>query len=46
MMAFDSEEEAFAAYAKIYPQHPVFLICPVKNKTPLHFSGSTRKLPK
>ncbi|MDR1094889.1 MAG: nicotinate phosphoribosyltransferase [Spirochaetaceae bacterium] len=26
VMAFGSEEEAFAAYAAIYPQHPVFLI--------------------
>ncbi|MDR1469530.1 MAG: nicotinate phosphoribosyltransferase [Spirochaetaceae bacterium] len=26
VMAFGSEEEAFAAYAEIYPQHPVFLI--------------------
>jgi nicotinate phosphoribosyltransferase len=26
VMAFGSEEEAFTAYAEIYPQHPVFLI--------------------
>jgi nicotinate phosphoribosyltransferase len=26
VMAFPSEEEAFRAYARIYPQHPVFLI--------------------
>jgi nicotinate phosphoribosyltransferase len=26
VMAFGSEEEAFAAYAEIYPQHPIFLI--------------------
>jgi nicotinate phosphoribosyltransferase len=26
VMAFGSEEEAFSAYAEIYPQHPVFLI--------------------
>ena len=26
VMAFGSEEAAFAAYAEIYPQHPVFLI--------------------
>ncbi|MDR3325384.1 MAG: nicotinate phosphoribosyltransferase [Spirochaetaceae bacterium] len=26
VMAFPSEEEAFRAYAELYPQHPVFLI--------------------
>jgi nicotinate phosphoribosyltransferase len=26
VMSFPSEEEAFAAYAEIYPKHPVFLI--------------------
>jgi nicotinate phosphoribosyltransferase len=26
VMAFSSEEEAFSAYAEIYPKHPVFLI--------------------
>ncbi|MDR2070338.1 MAG: nicotinate phosphoribosyltransferase [Treponema sp.] len=26
VMSFDNEEEAFSAYAEIYPKHPVFLI--------------------